>query len=99
MEGSSGSPLIRRYNNNLILGIHTSGVDINNNSNNQWVNFATPFDIIIKDIKEQLSNKKNEYKNRINLIYDKKEEGKDDNNIFGKKFVEKNKDKINLIIK
>ena len=94
-EGSSGSPLIKRYNNNLILGIHL-GVE-----KEYKINVATPFDIIIKDIKDKLLNKNNdsnniEYINIINLIYDKKLNY--NNNIFGSKFVENNKDNIKIII-
>ena len=77
-------------------------------------NLATPFDIIIEDIINKLSNevehsKSVEYRNIINLIYNKEKEitKKDEeydeewNNpkiIFGKKFVENNKDNITLII-
>jgi len=65
-------------------------------------NVATPLDIIIKDIKYQLSNN-NKYKNKINLIYEKKDENnyyifQDPNIIFGSKFVENNKENIKLII-
>jgi len=63
-------------------------------------NVATPLDIVIKDIKYQLSNN-NKYK--INLIYEKKDEYnyesfEDPNRIFGWTFVENNKDNIKLII-
>ena len=104
LVGSSGSPLIKRYNISLVLGIHYGGLE------DKTYNYATPFDIIIKDIKYKLSyykinkiNKDNnlkEYRNKINLIYYKKYNSKDeaDNNIFGLKFVEKNKDNITLII-
>ena len=50
LNGSSGSPLIKRKNNNysnFILGIHFGGLK------NQY-NLALPFDIIIKDIKDQI---------------------------------------------
>ena len=50
--GSSGSPLIKRYNNNLILGIHF-GKKKMKNSKNITCNIATPFDFIIKDIISQ----------------------------------------------
>ena len=78
-KGSSGSPLIKRYNNNFIIGIH-SGAE--KDINDKYIyNLAIPFDIIIKDIKDKLFNyKKNiintkniiEYRNIINLIYEKK---------------------------
>ena len=92
MGGSSGAPLIKRYNNNLILGIHYGG------DKNKEFNYATPFDIIIKNIKDQLSNnlinENNifEYKNKINLTMGYS------NHIFGPKFVKNNKDNIKLII-
>ena len=50
--GSSGSPIIRRYNNNLILGIHF-GKKKFRGSNNIIYNVATPFDIIIKNLISQ----------------------------------------------
>ena len=50
--GSSGSPLIKRYNNNLILGIHY-GKKKEKNENGITINIATPFDIIIKNIISQ----------------------------------------------
>ena len=100
-HGSSGSPLIRRYNNNLVLGIHQSGIKDKNN--NFLYNLATPFNVIIRDIKNKLNNTI-QYKNIINLIYHKEKENKhidpryNPNNIFGEKFVENNKDNISLII-
>ena len=57
LGGSSGSPLIKRYNINLIIGIH--------HSTNKEINLATPFDIIIKDLKYKLTEN-----TIINLIYD-----------------------------
>ena len=76
-NGSSGSPLIKRYKTNLVIGIHFGGQKSN------MYNIATSFDVIIEDIKKQLSyNKKGNsntthiieyknYRNKINLIYDK----------------------------
>ena len=93
--GSSGSPLIKRYNNNLILGIHYGAErDINKKIIN---NLATPFDVIIKDIKDKLSKNKNEFRNIITLIYEKNIKNKT-NQIFGSKFVKSNEDNISLII-
>ena len=109
-KGSSGSPLIKRYNNNLIIGIH-SGAEKDEITDKYKYNLAIPFDIIIKDIKGKLFNYKNnifntgniiEYRNIINLIYEKKEKYlmflENPNIIFGTKFVKNNKDKIELII-
>ena len=50
--GSSGSPLIKRYNNNLILGIHFGKKK--ESEKGIIYNIATPFDIIIKNIKSQI---------------------------------------------
>ena len=76
--------------------------------NNKFIyNYATPFDIIIKDIKYKLStniiyiiNNNNiiEYRNIINIIYYKQTNDSDCYNIFGYKFVENNKGYIKLII-
>ena len=107
-EGSSGSPLIKRYNTNLIIGIHYGSKKDPILNNKYLYNVATPFDVIIKDIKYQLYNNKNiinyiniEYRNKINLIYVKKNNYKgyeNPNIIFGSKFVENNKGNIKLII-
>ena len=106
--GSSGSPLIKRYNVNLVIGIHYGGDNKKYLKNNEFIyNYATPFDIIIKDIKYKLStNKINmiknniiiEYRKVINIIYYKKNNDYFSNNIFGVKFVENNKNNIKLII-
>ena len=47
MNGSSGSPLIKRYNNGLIIGIHFGG----EKKELRKYNLATPFDIIISELK------------------------------------------------
>ena len=98
---SSGSPLIKRYDNNLILGIHYG----TKYKNDESIKVAYPLDIIIEDIKGKLN-----YKIQIiNLIYDTENDKSfngslpdsviiDSFNIFGKKFVENNKDNIELII-
>ena len=99
---SSGAPLIERYEINSILGIHY-GVK---NENDENIKVATPLDIIIKDIKDKLNYKRQ----IINLIYDTNSDDKsfsfddsesenfDGKNIFGKQFVENNKNNIELII-
>ena len=108
-KGSSGSPLIERHFINLVIGIHLGGEKVKKSEN--MYNIATPFDVIIKDIKNQLSyNKKNnttkiiKYRNKINLIYEKCNKDHFDrlfhnpNQIFGRKFVRNNKDNIILKI-
>jgi len=98
---SSGAPLIKRYDNNLILGIHYG----TKYKNDVKIKVASPLDIIIEDIKGKLNNKIK----IINLIYDTESDKSfhgsiadsevlDGFNIFGKKFVENNKDNIELII-
>ena len=52
--GSSGSPLIKRYNNNLILGIHFGKKK--ENKKGIICIIATPFDIIIKNIISQIKS-------------------------------------------
>ena len=52
--GSSGSPLIKRYNNNLILGIHFGKKK--ECKNGIIINLATPFDIIINNIISQIKS-------------------------------------------
>ena len=95
--GSSGSPLMKRYNINYIIGIHRGGNETPGNNNKY--NFATCFDAIIEDIKNQISNKKiNEFENAINLIYELSKDEDSNNNIFGEKFVENNKENIILKI-
>jgi hypothetical protein len=68
--------------------------------NNKRVNQTNILEKQYKELKEYANkldeNKKEKYKNIINLIYETKEEG--DCNIFGKKFVEINKDNIELNI-
>ena len=99
---SSGSPVIKRYNMNLTLGIHL-GPD--KSSGNQYNYLATSFNIILKDIKDKLSgnfannvDKIIEYPKMINLIYNKNSEYKHSNNIFGSEFVKNNKYNIKLKI-
>ena len=63
-DGSSGSPLIKRYNMNFIIGIHRGGINITISGKKDKYNSATSFDAIIKDLKDQISNKNiNEFKN------------------------------------
>jgi hypothetical protein len=94
--GSSGFPLIKRFNMDYIVGIHFGVKNKEGESYNKLkCNIATPFDIILEDIIDKLSknvdhSKSVEYRNTINLIYNKKiedEEDEDCNKIFGKKFV------------
>ena len=57
-DGSSGSPIIRRSKENYVIGLHFGG--IKKNENFYFCNLATPFDLIINDIKGA--------KNEINCI-------------------------------
>ena len=100
--GSSGSPLIKRYNNNLIVGIHFGAQTYQLNDNEMDCNLAIPFDAIIKDIIYNLSQYNTQRikyrKDIINLIYNKTKEGMNSNVLFGSDFVKNNKDNITLII-
>ena len=53
-KGSSGSPIIRRFNYNIV-GLHF-GSQINDENNYVYYNYATPFDSILKDIKQKIYN-------------------------------------------
>ena len=97
-KDSSGSPLIERYNINLIIGMHVGGQDIENTGNKIKYNFATTFDVIIKDIKVQLPNKIIHEFITINLIYEKSKDKDSNNNIFSEKFIENNRENIILKI-
>ena len=104
-SGSSGSLLLKRYNNNLVIGIHYGSHKNTEKSGESGLNLATPIDVIIKDIIDKLSknnvnlNTNFDYRNRINLIYYKDIEKLDYCNIlFGSNFVKNNKDNIKLII-
>ena len=90
----SGYPLIERYSINLIFGMR-AGTE----------NSATPFDLIIRDIKNRI----NHHLQKITLLYDKSKVSPEDlelfseidlsaNQIFGEDFVNNNKDNIKLII-
>ena len=62
-----GSPLIKRYNNNLIIGIHFGSQKRAERTDNELLcNLAIPFDAIIKDIIEQLSENDNNYTSNEN---------------------------------
>ena len=54
-KGSSDSPIIRRWEDNYILGLYFCGYT--ENENKFIYNLATPFDIIINDIKNQYNIK------------------------------------------
>ena len=100
LGGSSGSPLIKRSNIDLILGIHFG-------AESGYLNLGTPFSIIIKDIKYKLT-----VHQKINLIYHKNNNNNElylydyntykkyynPNRIFGSKFVENNECNIKLMI-
>jgi V8-like Glu-specific endopeptidase len=86
-EGSSGSPILslKTYK---VIGIHHSG---NNNRN---------VGTFIKYALGEFKKNYNIYKNKIKLIYKiNKNDNQKIHKIFGKKFVENNKNNIDLIIK
>ena len=97
-KGSSGSPLIKRDNINLIIGMNVGGHDLENSNNKIKYNFANPFDVIINDIKLQISNLIFKEYITINLIYEKSKDKDSNNYIFGQKFVENNRENIILKI-
>jgi len=92
LSNSSGSPLINRQNKDLIYGIQI-GTQKKGKFDITAYSLATPFDVIIKNIKEQILNR-----NIINLIYEKNIKDENPLNIFGQKFVENNKENIILKI-
>ena len=53
-NGSSGSPIIKRFNNNIV-GLHF-GSQRNDDNNYAYYNFGSPFDSILKNIKFLLYN-------------------------------------------
>ena len=55
LYGSSGSPIIKRYNCSVILGIHFG--ELKDKNNKYKSNLATPFNIIINDIRNKINNK------------------------------------------
>ena len=52
-KGSSGSPIIRRYKNNFVVGIHFGGKK-SEDKNFVYYNYATSFDSILLDIRQIL---------------------------------------------
>jgi len=60
-SGSSGSPIIRRCNDNYIIGLHRQG--FKKKENYYKYNLATPFNLIIDDI-----NNKNYFVNNNNMF-------------------------------
>ena len=104
LSNSSGSPLINRQNNDLIIGIQNE-IDKKGKFDITAYSLATPFDVIIKNIKEQISYSRENiiykqiiYRNTINLIYEKNIKDENSDNIFGQKFVKNNKENIILKI-
>ena len=82
--GSSGSPIIRRSDDNYIIGLHFGGQKIEK-KDNYLCNLATNFLYILNNIKEQIKEQINEInciyiadkdKNEINLLYDYSEDEK-----------------------
>ena len=81
-ERSSGSPILS-LNSFKVIWVHYGG----SNNKNIKLNYGTYLKNLIKEF-----NKK--YRNKINLIYFSKKDG--NCNIFGEKFVENNKNNIDL---
>jgi len=54
LSGSSGSPLIKRYNLNFIIGIHNGEAKVNISGKETTYNLAISFGSIIKDLKNQI---------------------------------------------
>ena len=86
-DGSSCSPILS-LKSNKVMGVHYGG---KKNSKNKY-NYGTN----IKYAINELNKKYGKYKNEINLKYVTKKE--DIENIFGEKFVENNKNKIEIEI-
>ena len=84
-EGSSGSPILS-LETFKVIGIHYGG------DPNIKLNYGT----FIKYAIDLFNNNYKNYKNEINIIYKTDKEGNE--NIFGDKFVENNKNNIELII-
>ena len=83
-KGSSGGPILS-LKTLKVIGIHYGSS----------LNFIFNYGTFIKYAIDEF-NKYNKYKNGINIIYKTYKEGEED--IFGKKFVENNKNNIELII-
>ena len=98
-----GAPLIQRDDTNFVLGIHLKE---NKELEYNFINFGIPFKIIIKDMIDKLNINKYtpkviktfEYRNIINIVYEKSYENESVNKIFGEEFVHNNKKNIKLII-
>jgi len=65
-SGSSGSPIIRRCNDNYIIGLH-SGAQKKDSYYYEF-NLATPFNLIINDINNKISFHNNNIQN-TNIFY------------------------------
>ena len=86
-HGSSGSPILS-LNSYKVIGVHY-GCPKN-------INYKYNYGTYIKYAINEINKKYEKYKNEINLKYITKEENY--GNIFGKKFVENNKNNIELEI-
>ena len=82
-DGSSGSPILS-LKSNKVIGVHYGGI--------KNYNYGTYIKYAINEINKKYEN----YKNEINLKYITKEEKEEI--IFGEKFVENNKNNIELEI-
>ena len=83
-KGSSGSPILS-LKSNKVIGVHYGGIKKHN--------YGTYIKYAINEINKKYEKK---YKNEINIKYITKKE--DYENIFGKEFVENNKNNIELEI-
>jgi len=108
-DGSSGSPIIRRTDNNYVIGIHFGGKGNKKNKedkeNNKYLyNVATDFISIANDIKAQISKEiceinciyiEDKNQNEINLLHDFNNEEDFDGNLK-KEYLEVKNLNINL---
>ena len=85
-----------KYNKQINNYIHSSNIKENNSKNMNNENINNKKKKLMKKDSLHESKLDNEYKNKINLIYNAYHKG--NYNIFGDKFVENNKNNIDLII-
>ena len=86
-DGSSGSPILS-LKNNKIIGVHYGSFGKKN--------YGSFIKNVIDKLNNYYNNNNNQNKNEINLLYNNNNEK--ETIIFGEKFVENNKNNIELII-